>query len=234
MRRSTENGSLSNYNSEPIESANVCSALCAPQSSLVSAFDQRMMRDPYSELTSEMDSGEKLLWAGKPKGGFLLRPSDVFMIPFSIFWCGFAIFWMVGATDALWADKRDPTPFHYIFPLFGLPFVLMGLCMVFGRFFVDKAQREKTTYGVSSERVPIKSGLFSSTVKSLNLRTLSDITLKERTDGSGTVTFGASFPMFTMFEGMTWWPGANQYQSPSFDSIPNAKKIYNMIRQQQK
>ncbi|MCB0320037.1 MAG: PH domain-containing protein [Bdellovibrionales bacterium] len=156
------------------------------------------------------------------------------MIPFSIFWCGFAIFWMVGASGALWASEGETTPINYIFPLFGLPFVLVGLYMVFGRFLVDKAQREKTTYGVSSERVIIKSGLFSSTVKSLNLRTLSDITLKERKDGSGTITFGASHPMFAMFEGMNWWPGTNQYQSPSFDSIREAKKVYDTIRQQLK
>ena len=193
-----------------------------------------MIRDPQSELASEMDSGESLLWAGRPKGGFLLRWSDTFMIPFSIFWCGFAVFWMIGASGALWASEEKTAPINYIFPLFGLPFVLIGLHMVFGRFLVDKVQREKTTYGVSSERVIIKSGLFSSTVKSLNLRTLSDITLKERKDGSGTITFGASHPTFAMFEGMNWWPGTNQYQSPSFDSIPEAKKVYNTIRQLQK
>jgi len=181
-----------------------------------------------------MDSCENLLWAGRPKGGFLLRGSDVFMIPFSIFWCGFAIFWMIGASRALWASEGETTPINYIFPLFGLPFVIVGLYMVFGRFLVDKAQREKTTYGVSNERVIIKSGLFSSTVKSLNLRTLSDITLKERKDGSGMITFGASNPMFSMFEGMNWWPGTSQYQSPAFDSIPEAKKVYDLIRQQQK
>lgn len=193
-----------------------------------------MIRDPHTELASEMDSGESLLWAGRPKSGFLLRASDAFLIPFSILWCGFAIFWMIGASGALWASEGKATPINYIFPLFGLPFVIMGLYVVFGRFFVDKAQRARTTYGVSSERVIIKSGLFSITVKSLNLRTLSDITLKERKDGSGTIIFGASHPMFAMFEGINGWPGTKQYQSPSFDSIADAKKVYNEIRQQQK
>ena len=181
-----------------------------------------------------MDSGENLLWAGRPKGGFLLRLSDVIMIPFSVFWCGFAIFWTIGASGVLEASEGGATPINYTFPLFGLPFVIVGLYFVLGRFFVDKSQREKTTYGVSSERVIMKSGLFSSTVKSLSLSTLSEITLKERNDRSGTITFGASQPMSAMFEGMNWWPVTNWYQSRSFDSIPDARKVFDTIRQQQK
>lgn len=193
-----------------------------------------MRNDPETEMAGELDAGETLLWAGRPKGGFVLRGSDVFMIPFSIFWCGFAIFWMIGASGALWEGKGDPAPVNYVFPLFGLPFVAIGLYMVFGRFLVDRAQRERTTYGVTNERVIIKSGLFSRTVKSINLRTMSDITLKERGDGSGMITFGASHPMHLMFEGMNWWPGVNQYQSPGFEFIPDAKQVYQIIRRQQK
>lgn len=193
-----------------------------------------MTRDPQSELAGEMDPGENLVWAGRPKGGFRLRAADAFMIPFSIVWCGFAVFWMIGASGALATGADKATPINYVFALFGLPFVLIGLYVVFGRFLVDKMQRERTTYGVTNERIIIKSGLISSTVKSLNLRTLSDITLKERRDGSGTITFGPSHPMFAMFEGMNWWPGTSQYQCPSFESIEEAKKVYNTIRQLQK
>lgn len=195
-----------------------------------------MRLDPQSELMSEINSGETLLWAGQPKSGLLLRPFDAFYIPFSIFWCGFAVFWMIGASgDLLSGSQRSAsTPIHFIFPLFGLPFVLMGLYMVFGRFFVDMAQRDKTVYGVSNERIIIRSGLFSHTVKSLNLRTLSDITVSERNDGSGTITFGHSLPMSGLMQGMNWWPGTNQYQAPCFDSIADAKRVYDIIRQQQK
>lgn len=175
-----------------------------------------MALDPQSELASEMNAGETLLWAGHPKRGFLLRPVDLFLIPFSLFWCGFAVFWMIGASGMLWAgsQRATPGPINFIFALFGLPFVLVGLYMVFGRFLVDRAQRDRTVYAVSNERILIRSGLFSRTVKSLNLRTLSDITLSERSDGSGTVTFGASLPMFAAMQGMNWWPGTHQYQAP--------------------
>ena len=194
------------------------------------------MIDSNSEISRELDSDEKLLWSGCPRDGIILRSSDVLMIPLSIFWLGFTIFWMAGATGSLWISdgEKEAAAFSFIFPLFGLPFVAVGLYMAIGRFWVDKAMREKTVYGVTNERVIIRSGLFSRTVKSLNIHTLSDISLKEKDDGSGTISLGPSNPMNGMLEGMNWWPGMGQYSSPSIDSIPDARSVYNIIREQQK
>ena len=47
----------------------------------------------------------------------------------------------------------------FFFRMWGIPFVAVGLYMVFGRFFADAKQRSKTYYGVTSERVIIVSGL---------------------------------------------------------------------------
>ena len=75
--------------------------------------------------------------------------------------------------------------------LWGIPFILIGAHMLVGRFFVDKWQRARTTYGLTSQRVIIVSELFRRSIKSLNLRTLADVSLTERPDGSGTITFGS-------------------------------------------
>lgn len=194
------------------------------------------MRDPHSDIQGELGSGEKLLWSGKPRDGLIFRTSDIFAIPFSIFFCGFSIFWMVGASYAVsaGASKGEVPAFAYIFPLFGVPFVAAGLYMLLGRFWVEKAQRAQTAYGVTDERVIIISGLFSRTVKSLNLRTLADISMSEKHDGSGTISFGAANPMFAMFSGISWWPGFRQYSIPAFESIPNVRDVYKIIREQKK
>jgi hypothetical protein len=145
------------------------------------------------------------------------------MIPFSLLWGGFAIFWETSVIT-----KGAP----FFFMLWGIPFVLLGLYIVFGRFIVDARTREHTSYGVTGERIIIVSGLFSQQTKSVQLQTLSDISLTERTDGSGTITFGPQYPRAQRLP--AGWPGAGQYAAPSFDMIDRAKEVFDLIRQTQK
>jgi len=85
---------------------------------------------------------------------------------------------------------------------------------------------------LANERI-ISSDLFSRRVKSLNLRTLSDLSLSERRDGSGKITFGPTNP-FAIFSSSTSWPGAGQYAQPAFDLIDRAREVYDVIREAQK
>jgi hypothetical protein len=166
----------------------------------------------------ELDRGEHQLWTGVPRQGFVLQPADAFLIPFSLMWAGFAVFWEVSVLS---------TPAPGFFAIWGIPFVAMGAYFTIGRFFADSWRRSRTTYGLTSQRVIIRSG---SSLKSLSLRTLSDVTLTERPDGTGTITFGSSpFPM-AMFAGASW-PGLPRV--PSFEQIPHAREVYTQIRDAQ-
>jgi len=179
-----------------------------------------MWQSPSSLVEGQLASGEKLLWSGQPRAGIRLRGSDVFVIPFSILWCGFAIFW-----ESMVVRKGAP----FFMMLWGIPFVLVGVYIVFGRFIVDALTRRKIFYGITNERIVIISGLFSQEIKSLNLRTLTDVSLSERGDGSGTITFGPVLPMGRW--GPAGWPGVGRYAPPAFDMIERAKEI---LRQAQK
>jgi hypothetical protein len=132
-------------------------------------------------------------------------------------WCGFAIFW-------LWGASHSGAP--AFFSLFGVPFVAVGLYFVFGRFWTDAKNRANTIYGITDNRIIIRSGIFSRSVKSLNIKTLSDITINERSDGSGIITLGPSYPYHSIFQG-TNWPGVKQ--APALDMIPNVREVYNII-----
>jgi hypothetical protein len=196
-----------------------------------------MISEPSSELSSELSSGERLLWSGRPPQGMMLRKSDVFMIPFSLMWGGFAIFWELMVLSHLRGNGGgdSQTVVRFVFPLFGLPFVLIGLYIIFGRFFVDKKLREKTFYGVTNQRIIIKSGLFTRSTKSLNLRTLSDLSLTEKPDGSGTISFGPVVPFSSWSgAGSSSWPNSRRYSPPCFDTVPEAKRVYEIIRDAQK
>ena len=120
----------------------------------------------------------------------------------------------------------------FFFMLWGIPFVLFGIYIVFGRFIVDAQARERTFYGLTNERIIIVSGLFSRQTKSLQLRTLSDISLTERADGSGSITFGPQHPMARRIPFA--WPGAGLYAAPGFEMIDRAKEIYELITRTQK
>ena len=177
-----------------------------------------------SEIEKELSSGERVLWNGQPRGGIRLRPADAFMIPFSIMWGGFAIFWEAGVVT-------HGAPFFFM--LWGIPFVFVGLYIMFGRFILDARTRERTFYAITSERVIIVTRLFSRSTNSLSLRTLADVTLTERADGSGTITFGPTHP-FGQWSAGGAWPGAGRYAPPAFDMIDRAKEVYEVIRQAQK
>lgn len=183
-----------------------------------------MQFEATQEITKELSGSERLLWSGMPRKGLMFRGTDVFLVPFSLLWCGFAIFWEYGAVT-------HEAPFF--FRLWGIPFVVIGLYFVFGRFFFEAKQREKTMYGLTSERIIIISGVFKKNVKSLNLKNLNEVSLSERTDHSGTITFGSGNSRYSMFSGMAW-PGVNNYLPPSFEMIENAKSVHEMIRNAQK
>ena len=194
-----------------------------------------MLRDPSTEISELLDPGEKLLWSGVPRQGVFLRGSDILLIPFSLLWGGFAIFWEASVlvmVPRASSHGNAPPFFNYIFPLFGLPFVVIGLYLIFGRFFVDSAIRGRTVYAITDRRIIIRSGLFSRSTKSLNLRTLSDVTLSEKDDGRGTITLGPSVGIYSMFQG-TSWPGMGRHAVPILDSIADAKAAYEILRRAQ-
>ena len=166
---------------------------------------------------------EKLLWSGQPRGGIRFRSADIFLVPFSLMWGGFAFFWEYNVVRFGTAAVS--------FALFGLPFVAMGLHLIVGRFFVDAWQRSRTQYFLTDQRALIVSGLFTRSVKSIPLRTLGDYTLDERTDGSGTITFGALNMPFGL-PPTRGWPGSQRYTPPAFEMIENARQVQELIRQQ--
>jgi hypothetical protein len=180
-------------------------------------------------MEGELEPNERLLWSGQPKQGLLLRSSDWYTIPFSLLWGGFAIFWELGVLGVFGTTGN---PASIVMALFGIPFVLAGLYLMVGRFFVDSRVRAKTYYGVTDQRAMIVSGLLSRKVTSLPFRAMPQVTLTERSDGSGTLTFGQPPPFAFMSEGLNW-PGMENRMVPSFSLIENAKDVYRQIRNAQ-
>jgi hypothetical protein len=174
-----------------------------------------------NELQHELIPDESLLWTGHPKNGIVFRSSDVFLIPFSIMWFAFAIFWESGVVSS-------GAPFFFM--LWGIPFLCMGLYFTIGRFFYEKALRASTLYGITTNRIIIKSGVFKKTTETLNIYTLQNLTIDEKADGSGSIKLAADNIPFRGFA-IRGWPGVKL--APELDLIPDVRSIYNLILKQQ-
>ena len=204
-----------------------------------------MTADASQVIAQELEAGETPLWSGQPRKGIVLRSSDVFLIPFSILWGGFAIFW---ETSVLSQARKGGNAISLFMVLWGIPFVLIGLYMMFLRFIVDARRREHTCYGLTDRRAIIVTGLPGGDltrslgtltalaaglgrrkVKSFDLRTMTDVSMNERSDGSGTITFGAQNQ--SSYLAGSGWPGTGgNAATPSFDLVENVKSVYELIR----
>jgi hypothetical protein len=171
------------------------------------------------QLQGELAPGERLLWSGRPRGGVVFTATDAYRIPFLLMFVGVTIFWEVLAFA--WGGDL-------IFALTGLPFLLFGLYMNFGRFPLDARRRNRTYYALTDRRVMIVSGLVGREVQSLSLRNLPNLVLDSKPDGSGTITFGDKNPLTAMygsFYGKVFLgPGV-----PAFEMIENARHVYDLI-----
>jgi Bacterial PH domain len=116
--------------------------------------------------------------------------------------------------------------------VFSLVFVAAGLYLVVGRFFVEARQRARTFYAVTNERIIIVSGMRSQTMKSIDLKTLGEIALSERRNGSGTIIFGPTSPFDWM--PMPSWPGMGSRMAARFEVIPDVRPVYETIRKVQR
>jgi hypothetical protein len=181
-----------------------------------------------------LDPGERLLWSGQPRRGVRLQASDIFLVPFSLLWGGFAFFWEAGVLGLIPLNHGKPHVSGAA-PLFmaiwGIPFCLIGLHFIFGRFFVDAATRARTWYAITDRRVIILKTFFTTSVTSIDYANLNTLTLTERGDRSGDILFAqpTPYPNNAQFG----WSQPGRTLAPGFYLLPDARNVYNQIRDAQ-
>jgi hypothetical protein len=165
-------------------------------------------------LNQELTGGERLLWTGKPRQGIYFQTSDAAQTLVAIPFLAFSIFWE-------WKVTESGSLFMM---LWGVPFVLIGLHMLVGRFFTSAWRRRQTYYGLTDKRAIIVTRGMGSSVNSISLSGVAELAF---TDGPGTratITFGPETPV--------WAFGPRQdtrQSSPRFEQIENGRDVYNQI-----
>ena len=167
--------------------------------------------DEYSFARPYLTAGEAVLWKGKPGTGHLFTSQDIIMIPFSIFWCGFAVFWEVSVLTS-------GAPFF--FGIWGIPFVCMGLYLVFGRFLWSAYIRRRTAYVITTKKIIRARG---NRIDMLDGRNMPPIHVTAFRDGSGTVRFGQ--PDYH-HRRSSLTPNAGMF---TLENIPDVAKVQQLI-----
>ncbi|MDX2036365.1 MAG: hypothetical protein SFX72_06915 [Isosphaeraceae bacterium] len=145
-------------------------------------FDAFPFHDP---LKQEVEKNEKILWRGKPdpsRGWWMTTPLLLFGIP----WTLFTFFWEYMAISAAF-EPNTPAPVRIIFPLFGLPFVLIGLGMLSSPWWAARKLR-RTDYAITDQRaIIIEPAAWGSgySVTSLRPDDINSVTKVVRGGGSG-------------------------------------------------
>lgn len=184
------------------------------------------IHNPNSPVAREVLSNERLLWQGRPAQGIRFSAGDLFMIPFSLLWGGFAFFWEFSVLTDMGFDFSQPITFQPLnfFALWGIPFCLVGLYMIVGRFFYDAFIRAGTHYGVTDQRILIVRG---NRVTALSLASLDQVNIRESRSGKGTLTFGPE----NMFVPTGMGRGRGQAPVVAFVGIDEVRRVYRLIEE---
>jgi hypothetical protein len=140
-------------------------------------------------VQSELQPGESLQWSGTAdpsRAAWSALPAAVFGIPFA----GFALFWITTAYRGTHAMSRSSANrvagVFSFFPLFGLPFLLVGLGIVCAPL-LAYFKGQKTAYAVTDKRVLVITGGRTRTVRSCTPADIVSVDHRERADGTGDV-----------------------------------------------
>jgi hypothetical protein len=165
-----------------------------------------------NRVRSELKPGESIVWIGQPNPnrlmwtGFLLW---FFFIP----WTAFSLFWTAGA-----AGFRIPTFTRItdLFPLFGLPFILIGLGGLSSPFWI-RWKALNTVYVITDRRAFSLEGGRTFVVRNYTPEKLGNLVRKERDDGSGDLILDT-----------TWYKdsdGDSRKNELGFYGIPDVKRV---------
>lgn len=146
----------------------------------------KMPPELQQRVTRELQPGEVVRWAAQPNSSRMMMQGFALWL-FFIPWTAFSVFWIWGAAGFRLPDFSSP---FSLFPLFGLPFLLIGIGGLLSPLWVQRRARH-TVYVVSNQRAFMLSGWRNITMTSWQPAQLTQITRTERPDGSGDLVFDA-------------------------------------------
>lgn len=151
-------------------------------------MDQPYQPNPLdTALSGELARGERVLWQSRATGRF--RPALLGIWLFAIPWTAFAVFWtlMAGALQAVSTGFSGSSDwFDWVFPLFGVPFILIGVGMLSFPF-VAPRRAKRTLFAITDQRIVKLYKGRTLQVQSLPADRIGAMERVENADGSGSL-----------------------------------------------
>ena len=181
-----------------------------------SALDGHQDDTAFEVLKEHTNNGKDLIWTGRPVQGFRFGKQDFFLIPFSLFWCAFVAVWetMAIVMDAGW-----------LFILWGVPFILIGVYMLIGRFVHDRWYRKYTFYGLTPTTLLVQ---HPRKLERFLLSDLQSLDVQEGRNNRGSLSFSTRGAVKSQQYPMVLAMGN------TIDSVENVDELYNIIRNYKK
>jgi hypothetical protein len=201
----------------------------------VGTYSVSSLNEIATQLQGEMGAGESLQWSGQPQQKVIFHQQDWFAIPFSLMWGGFAIFWECGAFG-LWGNSGHSQSAPGFFVLWGIPFVVIGQYLIWGRFFYAGWKKARTYYGVTNKRVLVLSTGSARRVTDAYFPSIDSVSLTTRSDGIGTIEFAPEPEAQSAWNFSTGRRRGNQMgidlSRLAFFDIDGARNVYQLIQSQ--
>jgi hypothetical protein len=180
-----------------------------------------------AKIQPELMSGESVHWADTPNTRVIFHSDDWAMIPFSLMWTGFTVFWEAGALG-FWGKEPQRGGPNVFMALWGIPFLVMGNYMVWGRFLVDAWLKRRTYYAVTNRRVLVVQDGWK---KKTSMTFLESIPAIEREGAvTGTLWFGPKYPVLAgRGEKKRDMSRFSLGDVPVFADIDNVEAVYRLI-----
>ena len=176
----------------------------------------------------ELTSGESILWAGQPNTRVIFHREDLFLVPFSLLWGGFAIFWEAGVSG-FWGSGQRPNGPWFFGMLWGIPFVLIGQYLIWGRFFYAAWKKRRTHYALTNRRVIVVQNGWKRQMASTYIDTLPTLIKEGGSNGVGTLRFAQAEPMWSGRRGWGAWDGMNVGSAPVFVDVEDVDSVYRLV-----
>jgi uncharacterized membrane protein YdbT with pleckstrin-like domain len=120
-----------------------------------------------SQLSNYLQPDEKVLWSSKPVLTPFIFSGIAAISIIGIIWLIFAIFWMLSALSM--------GAFFFPAALFGLPFILMGVCIILGPLLLELLRYRNTEYIITNQRIITQTGVIGIDTRFVELNKIQEV-----------------------------------------------------------